>query len=308
MALIKKESPNWISIFMAISIFMNVASLYLLMGYSISLWWVSWQTGPNAIGIRSAVMDALLDLEYAKAWGKENYNLIQTAQRYSFQDQVPQIKQYIEARNKQWTGITTSGNEVAPTVTSSLSQDEIKALKTDAVIEGNKDAPISLIEYSDMECPFCIRQATEEKPIEKVRQKYGDKVNSMFKHSRWVNHPGTQTKALAVLCAKQAWTDDMYVKMYNGIYAQSTLQSVMDVSKLADLAKKIGLDVKKWQNCIDTKSTLSLFESQTKEALKFNLNWTPGTLVLNNKTGKYKTIEWAYPTSQFESAVEELLK
>ena len=47
---------------------------------------------------------------------------------------------------------------------------------------------------------------------------------------------------------------------------------------------------------------------QTQEANKFNLGGTPGTLVINNKTGKYTTIEGAYPTSQFETAIESVLK
>jgi protein-disulfide isomerase len=66
--------------------------------------------------------------------------------------------------------------------------------------------------------------------------------------------------------------------------------------------------MKKWQECYDNKATLPIFDMQTQEAGKFNLGWTPGTLVINNKTGKYTTIEGAYPTSQFETAIESVLK
>lgn len=66
---------------------------------------------------------------------------------------------------------------------------------------------------------------------------------------------------------------------------------VLDVAKLGDVAKAAGVDVTKWQSCVDTKETLPRFSAQTAEAQKFGLGGTPGTLILNTKTGKYATIE-----------------
>ena len=52
-----------------------------------------------------------------------------------------------------------AGEQEAPP--KKLSQDELASIKKDAYIEGNKSAKITLIEYSDLECPFCIRQFKE---------------------------------------------------------------------------------------------------------------------------------------------------
>lgn len=128
-------------------------------------------------------MDAVLELEYAKVGGKENFELMQKAQKFSFQDQLPQVKQYITSREKGGSAPTTT-TETTSNEVKTLSQEEIALLKKDAVIEGDKNAEVTLIEYSDMECPFCIRQHNEEKAIENVRAKYGNKVNSTFKHNR----------------------------------------------------------------------------------------------------------------------------
>ena len=292
-------------VLVSISLVFNAVSLYFLTGY----WFgekLQWSEA-NGVGIKRAVMDAVLELEYAKVGGKENFELMQKAQKFSFQDQLPQVKQYITSREKGGSAPTTT-TETTSNEVKTLSQEEIALLKKDAVIEGDKNAEVTLIEYSDMECPFCIRQHNEEKAIENVRAKYGNKVNSTFKHNRWVNHPGTEKKAVAVLCAKTAGNDSAYVKLYKSIYSGSTLRSVVDVAQLPELAKTAGVDTKKWQECYDNKATLPIFDMQTQEANKFNLGGTPGTLVINNKTGKYTTIEGAYPTSQFESAIESVLK
>jgi predicted DsbA family dithiol-disulfide isomerase len=71
----------------------------------------------------------------------------------------------------------------------------------------------------------------------------------------------------------------------------TTQTNLYAVDKLPEIAKNLKIDIKKWQTCFDTKATLSKFESETKEAQKYNLNGTPGTLLLNVKTGKYATVE-----------------
>ncbi len=84
--------------------------------------------------------------------------------------------------------------------------------------------------------------------------------------------------------------------------------NIFPVSGLADLSKNIGVDVTKWQTCLDTKETLARFTEQTNEAQKYGLGGTPGTLLLNVKTGKYATIEGAYPYATFTAKIDELMK
>lgn len=60
--------------------------------------------------------------------------------------------------------------------------------------------------------------------------------------------------------------------------------NIYPVSKLAETASSLSIDLDKWQTCIDTKATLSQFESETSEAKKYNMGGTPGTLLLNVKS------------------------
>jgi hypothetical protein len=166
-------------VLVSISLVFNAVSLYFITGgYGFSA------PETTGVGIKKAVTDAVLDLEYAKVGGKENFELMQKAQRFSFQDQLAQVKQYVSGREKGGPAPSNNGTESTSNDVKTLSQEEIALLKKDAVIEGDKNAEVTLIEYSDMECPFCIRQHNEEKAIENVRAKYGNKVNSTFKHNR----------------------------------------------------------------------------------------------------------------------------
>jgi predicted DsbA family dithiol-disulfide isomerase len=67
--------------------------------------------------------------------------------------------------------------------------------------------------------------------------------------------------------------------------------TVLEVSKLADAAKAAGVSVTEWQTCVDKKETNDRFASETSEAQKYGLGGTPGTLIVNMKTGKYATVE-----------------
>jgi protein-disulfide isomerase len=192
-----------------------------------------------------------------------------------------------------------------------LTPDEITTLKKDAVIQGNTGATITLIEYSEMECPFCAQQYHDTQLEQKLRAQYGDKVNFAYKNNRGVNHPGTEKKAL---CAGKVGGDAAYVKFYTHVMDNTTLRpqkrdgTIISADNLAQAATAAGVDVAKWQACIDTKATLADFARQTSEAQKYGLGGTPGTLIFNSTTGKYTTIEGAYPYESFVAKIEELMK
>lgn len=292
-------------ILLVILVLLNVAGLYLLTGNSISL---SGNTAIDPVGIKKAI----LEVEYDKAGGKERYELMQQANLLSLTNEkspnyvsIEQLKTYIASFGTGGAitpGTTDSGNQAT------LAADKISAIAADAVIEGNKDADILVVEYSDMECPYCVKQYHETKLWEKLQAQYGDKVKFAFKNNRGVNHPGTEAKAIGALCALKVGGDKAYSSFYNTVMAGSSNETgVYAVSALSDAAKVAGVDVKKWQSCVDNKDTLAQFTAQTDEAAGLGLGGTPGTLILNVKTGKYSTVEGAYPYASFTQKIDSLM-
>jgi predicted DsbA family dithiol-disulfide isomerase len=82
--------------------------------------------------------------------------------------------------------------------------------------------------------------------------------------------------------------------------------NLFPISGLPGIAKKIGLDVTKWQACVDNKAMAAVFATETAEAQKYGMSGTPGTLLINVKTGKYTTVEGAYPFSAFVDKITSI--
>ena len=287
-------------ILLGVLIVLNVFGLFLLMGNSFSL--------PASISVDPiGVKKALLEIEYSKVGGKANYDIMTQAQNLSIND--PQNPSNIE-KMKNYIATFASGAKAptptTPPVGATMTPAEVATILSGASIDGNKSADIIAIEYSDMECPFCIKQYSDTKIQASLLAQYGDKVAFAFKNNRGVNHPGTEAKALGALCAKKVGGDKAYNDFYKAIMDGTTQASVYPVSKLPDIAKNLKLDMTKWQSCLDSKATLAGLEAETAEAQKYGMGGTPGTLLLNIKTGKYSTVEGAYPFSSFTEKISSI--
>ena len=260
--------------------------------------------------LANKVMNKYLANEYDKAGGKANYDLLAKAQRLQMADQLPQIQQFIASKEgaNPATPSTTSTGTTATPAAKTITQDEIAAIKKDAYIEGNKDATITLIEYSDLECPFCIRQY-KDKTIQQVHDKYADQVNSIFKNFRAVPHENAEIEANATLCAGDLGGQSAYVAYYNAIFTRTNGGNGTGFSKdaLVPLAKELKLDTKKFQACIDSRKNIARYDAETAEGVKFGVNGTPGTVIINNKTGEWELIAGAYPFSEFDRVITKLL-
>ncbi len=292
-------SNTLVLVTVCISILLNVIAIYVLIGNSIGL---------TALNDPLGIKRSILEVEYAKVGGKANYELLLQAQLIQFKTNLPQLKQFIASQGGK-TPTTTTINTPQRDINFIPATNIQASLKDGAVIEWNPEAKITVTEYSDMECPFCLKQYHETQLKEKLLAQYGSGVNFVFKNSRWVNHPGTEAKGIGALCAEKVWGPVAYVQFYTTVMWMSTAgESVFPVSRLPELAEKIGLDKQKWQSCFDGQETMQKFLDETKEAAGFNLKGTPGTLIKNNKTGKTATIEGAYPYEAFTEKIDSLSK
>jgi len=282
----QKNSPVWITVlFIILSAIAVILSLYYL--------------------IPQEVNKKILEVEYSKVWWEENYKIINKMQLEQVETFVKQYKQ----QQWNWAQDNTQWSTNNADAVKTLSKDELAAIRNWAYIEWNKDAKITIVEYSDLECPFCIRQFKEWN-IDKIKEKYGDKVNNIFKNFRWVPHENAEIEASANLCAWELGWSDAYVFYYKQIFSRSNWWNGTWFSKdnLVPLAKEAWLDTEKFQQCLDSKRHIAKFDADTAEWKKLWVQWTPGNVIINNETGKYILIAWAYPVSEFERVIEELLK
>lgn len=293
-----KHNICWvIALIIVINVILNSTATYLIL---------FWSKMPNSNSW--LIKQELMNLEYEKVWWKENYEIINKMQKSQIEQYVAQYKQ--QNWWTKWNEAWATKTEETKTETKTLSKDEIAKIKEGAYIEWDKNAKITIVEYSDLECPFCIRQSTQW-VIEAVKEKFWAKVvNNIFKNFRWVPHENSESEAIASLCAWELWWVEAYAKYYKEVFKRSKGGNGTWFSKdaLVPLAKELWLNEKKFQACYDSKKNVEIFDKDTAEWKKYWVEWTPGNLIINNETGKYILIAWAYPQSEFEAKIEELLK
>ncbi len=165
---------------------------------------------------------------------------------------------------------------------------------------GPADAKVTIVEFSDFQCPFCSRgyQILEEQ----VMPEYEGKVRLFFKHLPLKSiHPWAEGAALATECASDQ-SGEGFWKMYHALFkAQRELNQDNLKAKVTAFAKAAGLDEGKFVQCYDAKAALPRIEKDLAEAAAVGANSTP-TFFINGRR-----LEGAQPLENFKAIIDEEL-
>ncbi|MBP7841425.1 thioredoxin domain-containing protein [Patescibacteria group bacterium] len=159
-----------------------------------------------AVGIINlALPDGAIKMEKLRAGGAENFAKV--VELYSSEGYKSQQKTAIDGALAQFggEGNPTPTVEAPTTDTATNGGDDMKSelanIKKNAYIEGNPNARLTVLEYSDLECPFCKRHH-QNGTIAKLLKNYPDDVNHIFRQFPLNNiHPDAQKAAEATECA-----------------------------------------------------------------------------------------------------------
>lgn len=166
------------------------------------------------------------------------------------------------------------------------------------VIFGKADAPITIVEYSDFECPFCSRGYNT---IKQVMAEYKDQVRIVFKHLPLDFHPMAMPAAQYFeAIAKQ---DHSKAEKFHDIVFQN--QNDLKTKKeafLKDAAKKAGADMTQLAKDLKDEGIMTRIQKDMEEARKFNISGTPG-FIINGVS-----LRGAYPFPEFKDIIDRHLK
>ena len=265
--------------------------------------WI-WSTHYLVSQIPEKITAKMLAIEYDKVGWMENYVKIN---KITKEQVIAWLKQY-EDQNGEIQAPQVNNDTV--NIWNKLSMEQAKKVVWDnTYILGNPDAEISFVEYSDLECPFC-KKLHESGTIEKVLKEYDGKVNFVFKQFPLWFHQQAQMEAEAALCVWDiAWTDKYYEFITNVFKNSQTNGRSYDVNSISELAWNMWIDKTKLSACINAWTNKDLAKAQTIEGSSlFGITWTPWNVFINNKTGEWDKLPWAYPFESFKQKIDSLLK
>jgi protein-disulfide isomerase len=173
-------------------------------------------------------------------------------------------------------------------------------------IFGDPNAPISLIEYSDYECPFCKRFHETAKEIVKI---YDGKVNWVYRHFPLSFHnPGAQKEAEASECANELGGNDAFWKYTDAIYERTQSNGKgFPLTGLVPLAKELGLDEKRFTQCFESGRHEARVKEDVDEGGKIGITGTPANILLHNETGEVVLKTGAQPLDAFKPDIAKML-
>jgi protein-disulfide isomerase len=179
--------------------------------------------------------------------------------------------------------------------------------KIDDHIYGNPDAVISLIEYSDFECPFCKAFHSTAK---KIVEAYDGKVNWVYRHYPLGFHnPAAQKEAEASECVTELGGNEAFWKYADLMYEHSALNGKgVPADKLVSLAEEIGLDGESFQACLDSGKYTDRVQKDFQEGSDSGISGTPGNILLNNQTGETRLKTGAQPFEALKAEIDQMLK
>jgi protein-disulfide isomerase len=161
---------------------------------------------------------------------------------------------------------------------------------------GPADAPLTVIEYSDFQCPFCAQYA----PIMKtLREKYGDRVQFVFRFFPLANHPyATVTAKAAYAASLQGKFWEMHDLLFEN---QKEWSDSADPRPYIDsYAESLGLDMEQFHADMDAQSTVDFITKQAEEGTQAGVTHTPW-FVIGDSVVLPRTLE------QFEKLIQEKL-
>ncbi|HLC96180.1 MAG TPA: DsbA family protein [Candidatus Nanoarchaeia archaeon] len=172
---------------------------------------------------------------------------------------------------------------------------DMKALASNDPVEGDPNAPVTIIEFSDFECPFCGRFYGDT--LGQIRSQYIDtgKVKLVYRDFPLSFHPNAQKAAESAECANE---QGKFWEMHDMLF-ESGVQG--GVATFKQYAANIGLNTATFNSCLDSGKYASETAADMNEGSAAGIRGTPG-FIINGRL-----VSGAQPFSAFQQVIEAAL-
>lgn len=165
-------------------------------------------------------------------------------------------------------------------VPTSITEDiSLRAVNDTDHILGNPNAPIVMVEYSDLECPFC---KSFHKTMRTILDQYGKtgSVAWVYRHFPLEIHPKSPKESEATECAFEQGGNDKFWTYTDKMFEITPANNQFDLTQLPVVAGQLGLDVSKFKTCLDSGKYASKVQADYDDGIKAGVNGTPNTILI----------------------------
>ncbi len=184
------------------------------------------------------------------------------------------------------------------------SPEDIKAVVEDMVannpVRGDKNARFTIVEYTELHCPYCQMHA-QNWTINSVIEQFSGEVNSVSRHFI-IHGEDAQKLASAMECVAELKAD-----IYHEVFEKAFEAYPVDMDTLISIATWLGTDESALKSCIDEgryMQAVSEMMHQWNEL--FGINGTPGCVIIDRETGNFELVSGAQQADAFVAAINKL--
>ena len=235
------------------------------------------------------VTDAMVDVFIAQrkiAEDKINTNLKEQVRSFLLKQQIAQqVDQWFIAQSQKHDVQVALSEPPEPRFTVNIDG---------AAYKGGENAKVTIVEFSDFECPYCARAVPTLKQLASI---YGDKIKLVYKHFPLPNHPEAPKAAEATICAQDQGMDYFW-KLHDKIFEK---QKNLSLGVIKDLAYSTGVAKDAFDQCLNSGEKAELVNRDLAEGNALGVNSTPAFFING------RLLKGAQPIAAFKKIIDEEL-
>jgi protein-disulfide isomerase len=154
-----------------------------------------------------------------------------------------------------------------------LDPPRVSVATDNARVAGPKNAPVTIVEFADFQCPFCGRTAAT---LKELREKYGDQLRIVFRDFPLAFHQNAAKAAEAASCANE---QGKFWDMHDKLFANQAKLAVADLRRYAG---QIGLNENLFDHCLDSGEFSQKWQADRDEGQRYGITGTP-TFFINGR-------------------------
>lgn len=176
----------------------------------------------------------------------------------------------------------------------------VPPVASDDHIRGDKNAKVTMIEYSDYECPFCQRF---HPTTQSILSEFGNQVRLVFRHFPLTSiHPNAQRLAEASECMAEFGGDKAFWAFTDAVF----LTSDYSEANLKSIAQKAGVNTTKFSECVSSGKYAQNVQQESDGGYAAGVSGTPGTFIID-KNGNAEFVSGAVPYDVLKAAVQKAI-